>query len=197
MCVGELLTAVRDACTEANVLMIADEVQSALGRTGYTFACDHDGVRPDIYVLGKALGGGIVPLSAVVSRSDVLGVFRPGEHGSTFGGNPFACAIGIAVVRMLATGEFQQRAATLGERFAELLQELPSDAVTAVRSRGLWAGIDLADRTGRDVCEGLLRRGILAKDAHGHTIRLAPPLIIEATDLEWAIGQLAEELAVR
>jgi ornithine--oxo-acid transaminase len=191
------LQAVRDACTEANVLMIADEIQSGLGRTGYTFACDHDGVRPDVYVLGKALGAGIVPLSAVVSRSDVLGVFRPGEHGSTFGGNPLACAIGIAVVRMVATGEFQQRAATLGERLTEMLQALPSDAVTAVRSRGLWAGIDLANRTGRDVCEGLLRRGILAKDAHEQTIRLAPPLVIEATDLEWAVGQLAEELAVR
>ncbi|HEY2984904.1 MAG TPA: ornithine--oxo-acid transaminase, partial [Jatrophihabitantaceae bacterium] len=137
------LAAVRDACTEANVLMIADEIQSGLGRTGYTFACDHDGVRPDVYVLGKALGAGIVPLSAVVSRSDVLGVFRPGEHGSTFGGNPLACALGIAVVRMIATGEYQQRAATLGERLAEMLQALPSDAVTAVRSRGLWAGIDL------------------------------------------------------
>ena len=191
------LPAVRDACTEANVLMIADEIQSGLGRTGYTFACDHDGVRPDVYVLGKALGAGIVPLSAVVSRSDVLGVFRPGEHGSTFGGNPLACAIGIAVVRMIATGEFQQRATTLGERFAEMLQALPSDAVTAVRSRGLWAGIDLVNRTGRDVCEGLLRRGILAKDAHEQTIRLAPPLVIEATDLEWAVGQLAEELAVK
>jgi len=194
---GGYLQAVRDACTEANVLMIADEIQSGLGRTGYTFACDHDGVRPDVYVLGKALGAGIVPLSAVVSRSDVLGVFRPGEHGSTFGGNPLACAIGIAVVRMVATGEFQQRAATLGERLAEMLQALPSDAVTAVRSRGLWAGIDLANRTGRDVCEGLLRRGILAKDAHEQTIRLAPPLVIEPSDLEWAVGQLAEELAVR
>ena len=189
------LRAVRDACSGANVLMIADEIQSGLGRTGYTFACDHEDVRPDAYVLGKALGAGIVPLSAVVARRDVLGVFRPGEHGSTFGGNPFACAIGIAVVRLLATGEFQQRAARLGERFAELLQALPAEAVTAVRSRGLWGGIDLANRTGRDVCEGLLRRGILAKDAHEQTIRLAPPLVIEADDLEWALGQLAEELA--
>ena len=189
------LRAVRDICTGANVLMIADEIQSGLGRTGYTFACDHEGVRPDVYVLGKALGGGIVPLSAVVSRRDVLGVFRPGEHGSTFGGNPLACAIGIEVVRMISTGEYQEHAAALGDRLAEMLQTLPDEAVTAVRSRGLWAGIDLANRTGRDVCESLLRRGILAKDAHEHTIRLAPPLVIEATDLEWAIGQLAEELA--
>ena len=189
------LRAVRDVCTEANVLMIADEIQSGLGRTGYTFACDHEGVRPDVYVLGKALGGGIVPLSAVVSRRDVLGVFRPGEHGSTFGGNPLACAIGIEVVRMISTGEYQERAAALGDSLAEMLQALPDEAVTAVRSRGLWAGIDLANRTGRDVCESLLRRGILAKDAHEQTIRLAPPLVIEATDLEWALGQLAEELA--
>jgi ornithine--oxo-acid transaminase len=188
------LRAVRAACTEANVLMIADEIQSGLGRAGCTFACDHEGVRPDVYVLGKALGGGIVPLSAVVSRRDVLGVFRPGEHGSTFGGNPLACAIGIAVVDMISTGEYQQRAAALGKRLADMLQTLPSDAVTAVRSRGLWAGIDLASRTGRDVCEGLLRRGILAKDARQQTIRLAPPLVIEATDLDWALGQLAEEL---
>jgi len=189
------LRAVRDVCTEANVLMIADEIQSGLGRTGYTFACDHEGVRPDVYVLGKALGGGMVPLSAVVSRRDVLGVFRPGEHGSTFGGNPLACAIGIEVVRMISTGEYQEHAAALGERLAEMLQALPGEAVTAVRSRGLWAGIDLANRIGREVCEGLLRRGILAKDAHEHTIRLAPPLAIEVTDLEWALGQLAEELA--
>jgi ornithine--oxo-acid transaminase len=190
------LQAVRDVCTDANVLMVADEIQSGLGRTGYTFACDHEGVRPDVYVLGKALGGGIVPLSAVVSRSDVLGVFRPGEHGSTFGGNPLACAIGIEVVRMISTGEYQQRATALGKHFAEMLQALPSDAVTAVRSRGLWAGIDLANRTGRDLCEGLLRRGVLAKDAHELTIRLAPPLVIEATDLEWALSQLAEELTL-
>jgi ornithine--oxo-acid transaminase len=189
------LQSVRDACTEANVLMIADEIQSGLGRTGYTFACDHEGVRPDIYVLGKALGGGVLPLSAVVSRRDVLGVFRPGEHGSTFGGNPLACAIGIEVVRMLATGEYQQRAAIVGEQFAQMLKNLPADEVDAVRSRGLWAGIDLAHRDGRDVCEGLLNRGVLAKEAHDRTIRLAPPLVIEPTDLEWAVGQLAEELS--
>jgi ornithine--oxo-acid transaminase len=190
------LQAVRAVCTDANVLMIADEIQSGLCRTGYTFACDHEGVQPDVYVLGKALGGGIVPLSAVVSRTDVLGVFRPGEHGSTFGGNPLACAIGIEVVRMVSTGEYQQRALALGERLADMLKTLPAVAVTAVRSRGLWAGIDLANRTGRDVCEGLLRRGVLAKDAHERTIRLAPPLVIEAAELDWALGQLAEELTV-
>jgi ornithine--oxo-acid transaminase len=188
------LRAVRDLCTSANVLMIADEVQSGLARTGRTFACDHEGVQPDVYVLGKALGGGILPLSAVVSRRDVLGLFKPGEHGSTFGGNPLACAIGIQVVRMLATGEFQQRAAELGRRLTGLLAGLPAAAVAGVRQRGLWAGVDLADRQGREVCERLLLRGVLAKETHGRTLRLAPPLVIEPDELDWGIEQLAAEL---
>ena len=185
---------VRRLCTQHNVLMLADEIQSGLGRTGETFACDHEGVVPDAYILGKALGGGILPVSAVVSRADVMGVFTAGVHGSTFGGNPLACAVGIEVVRMLATGEPQARARELGAVLADLLAELPRDRVSAFRSRGLWAGIDIVGRTGRDVCEGLMRRGILAKDTHGSTIRLAPPIVIERADLEWAIGQLGEEL---
>ena len=188
------LVEVRRLCTERNVLMIADEIQSGLGRTGRTFACDHEGVVPDVYILGKALGGGILPVSAVVARADVMGVFHPGEHGSTFGGNPLACAVGIEVVRMLATGEPQARATELGVVLRELLDALPSDRVSAVRSRGLWAGVDIVGRTGRDVCEGLMRRGVLAKDTHGSTIRLAPPIVVERADLEWAIGQLREEL---
>ena len=120
--------------------MLADEIQSGLGRTGKTFACDHEGVVPDAYILGKALGGGILPVSAVVARADVMGVFRPGEHGSTFGGNPLACAVGIEVVRMLATGELQARARELGVVLRELLDALPAHRVSAVRSRGLWAG---------------------------------------------------------
>jgi ornithine--oxo-acid transaminase len=188
------LAAVREACSANNVLMIADEIQSGLGRTGYTFACEHYGVVPDVYLLGKALGGGIIPLSAVVSRTDVLGVFGPGQHGSTFGGNPLACAIGTAVVRRMATGELQRRSTELGKTFAKLLETLPSEAVREVRTLGLWAGIDLTTRTGRDVCEGLLRRGVLAKDAHGSTIRLAPPLVIDEADLRWAVEQLAAEL---
>ena len=185
---------VRKLCSERNVLMLADEIQSGLGRTGRTFACDHEKVVPDIYILGKALGGGIVPLSAVVSTAEVLGVFRPGEHGSTFGGNPLATAIGSEVVRMLASGDYQARAAELGVALKRLLDELPSAAVTAVRACGLWAGIDFADRTGRKVCEGLLGRGVLAKDCHGSTVRLAPPLVIEPDELEWAIGMLDKEL---
>jgi ornithine--oxo-acid transaminase len=189
------LRQVREICTERDVLFIADEIQSGLGRTGRTFACEHEDVVPDMYLLGKALGGGILPVSAVVSRREVLGVFRPGEHGSTFGGNPLACAVATAVVRRLKTGEPQRRAAQLGKVFAELLAGLPAEAVTAVRVRGLWAGIDLRRRTGRDVCEGLLARGVLAKDAHGSTIRLAPPLVIEEDDLRWGVARLAEELA--
>jgi ornithine--oxo-acid transaminase len=188
------LQQVRELCTASNVLMMADEIQSGLGRTGRTFACEHEGVQPDVYVLGKALGGGILPLSAVVSRADVLGVFKPGQHGSTFGGNPLACAVGIAVVRILATGEYQQRATELGTVFATLLAELPAAEVAAVRSRGLWGGVDLTRRNGREVCEGLLKRGVLAKDAHGHTIRFAQPLVIDEADLRWGMQQLADEL---
>jgi ornithine--oxo-acid transaminase len=185
---------VRRLCTDNRVLMLADEIQSGLGRTGTTFACDHEGVVPDAYILGKALGGGILPVSAVVSRADVMGVFHPGEHGSTFGGNPLACAVGIEVVRMLETGELQARASELGAVLRELLDALPADRVSAVRSRGLWAGVDVIGRTGRDVCEGLMRRGVLAKDTHGSTIRLAPPLVIDRADLVWAVDQLREEL---
>ena len=185
---------VRRLCTEHNVLMLADEIQSGLGRTGRTFACEHEDVKPDAYILGKALGGGILPVSAVVSSAEVMAVFGPGRHGSTFGGNPLACAVGIEVVRMLETGEFQERARTLGAILGRLLDELPRDRVSAVRCRGLWAGIDVVGRTGRDVCEGLMRRGILAKDTHGSTIRLAPPLVIERDELEWAVAQLREEL---
>jgi ornithine--oxo-acid transaminase len=188
------LADVRRLCTAHGVLMLADEIQSGLGRTGATFACDHERVVPDVYILGKALGGGIIPVSAVVARADVMGVFHPGEHGSTFGGNPLACAVGIEVVRMLATGEYQERARELGEILRARLAGLPADRVHAVRTRGLWAGIDIVDRTGRDVCEGLLRRGVLAKDTHGSTIRLAPPIVIERADLEWAVDQLAGEL---
>jgi ornithine--oxo-acid transaminase len=188
------LREVRRLCTDRNVLMLADEIQSGLARTGTTFACDHEGVVPDAYILGKALGGGILPVSAVVASAEVMGVFKPGQHGSTFGGNPLACAVGIEVVDMLETGEFQSRARELGIVLRDLLDTLPRDRVSAVRSRGLWAGVDVVGRTGRDVCEGLMRRGVLAKDTHGSTIRLAPTLVVERADLEWAVGQLREEL---
>ncbi|WP_374220862.1 ornithine--oxo-acid transaminase [Nocardioides sp. SYSU D00038] len=188
------LHGVRDLCTTSGVLFVADEIQAGLGRTGATFACDHEEVVPDVYVLGKALGGGIVPVSAVVADRDVLGVLRPGQHGSTFGGNPLACAVGLEVVRMLATGEHQARAAELGVLLRERLDALVGRGVVGVRTRGLWAGVDIdpAIGTGRMVCEALMARGVLAKDTHGSTIRLAPPLVISADDLAWGLDQLAD-----
>jgi ornithine--oxo-acid transaminase len=189
--------AVRRLCDENNVLFIADEIQSGLGRTGRTFAIEHEGVVPDMYVLGKALGGGIVPVSAVAANRDVLGVLKPGEHGSTFGGNPLACAVGTEVVRLLATGEFQKRSEELGTRLHDALTALIGEGVLAVRGRGLWAGVDIdpALMTGRQACERLAARGVLAKDTHGSTIRLAPPLVVAEEDLDQAVAQLRAILA--
>ncbi|MCQ4213274.1 ornithine--oxo-acid transaminase [Streptomyces longispororuber] len=187
------LRAVRELTREREVLFIADEIQSGLGRTGRTFACEHEGVVPDMYVLGKALGGGVVPVSAVVSSKAVLGVFRPGEHGSTFGGNPLACAVALEVIAMLRTGEFQQRATELGEHLhAELGLLTGTGRVTEVRGRGLWAGVDIdpAYGTGREISEKLMDRGVLVKDTHGSTIRIAPPLVISKEDLDWGLDQL-------
>ncbi|HEY0696640.1 MAG TPA: ornithine--oxo-acid transaminase [Micromonospora sp.] len=190
------LPGVRQLCTQHNVLFVADEIQSGLGRTGETFACDNEDVKPDMYVLGKALGGGIVPVSAVAADKSVLGVLRPGEHGSTFGGNPLACAVATEVVRLLATGEFQQRSRELGARLHESLGKLVGHGLVTVRGRGLWAGVDIdpALMTGRQACERLAERGVLAKDTHGSTIRLAPPLVVEADELDNAVEQLAAVL---
>ncbi|MFI1989598.1 ornithine--oxo-acid transaminase [Actinoplanes sp. NPDC020271] len=189
-------TAVREACSANNVLLIADEIQSGLGRTGKTFAIEHENVIPDMYVLGKALGGGIVPVSAVAANRDVLGVLKPGEHGSTFGGNALACAVGSAVVGLLRTGEFQERSAELGARLEAGLSGLVGKGLVGVRCRGLWAGVDIdpALMTGRQACERLAERGVLAKDTHGSTIRLAPPLVITEEDLDYAVAQLAAVL---
>ncbi|MEV4434743.1 ornithine--oxo-acid transaminase [Streptomyces sp. NPDC049585] len=187
------LAGVRRLTTERNVLFIADEIQSGLGRTGRTFACEHEGVVPDMYVLGKALGGGVVPVSAVVSSRAVLGVHRPGEHGSTFGGNPLACAVALEVIAILRTGEYQARAADLGDHLHHQLTLLTgTGAVTAVRGRGLWAGVDIAPEhgTGREISERLMERGVLVKDTHGTTIRIAPPLVITKEDLDWGLDQL-------
>ncbi|HLX49477.1 MAG TPA: ornithine--oxo-acid transaminase [Streptosporangiaceae bacterium] len=188
------LTGVRELCTRHGALMMADEIQSGLGRTGDTFACDHENVVPDMYILGKALGGGIVPVSAVVSRTDVLGVFKPGQHGSTFGGNPLACAVGREVIAMLTTGEFQERSAKLGAHMHDRLAELPRDVVRQVRGRGLWAGVEFVSMPGREACERLAERGVLAKDTHGTAIRLAPPLVISQDDLDWALDRIEEAI---
>jgi ornithine--oxo-acid transaminase len=186
------LREIRALCDEHDVLFIADEIQSGLARVGTTFACDREGVVPDVYLLGKALGGGILPVSAVVADEAVLGVIGPGEHGSTFGGNPLAAAVGLRVVEMLSTGEFQARAEALGEHLEGKLGELVGHGVTAVRVAGLWAGVDIDPQiaTGREIAERLLARGVLVKDTHGQTIRIAPPLVIRATELDWAVEQL-------
>jgi ornithine--oxo-acid transaminase len=190
------LRGARELCSERGVLLVTDEIQSGLGRTGTTFASEHEGVIPDVYVLGKALGGGIMPLSAVVADRDVLGVFRPGEHGSTFGGNPLACAIGIEVIDMLRTGEIQRNSAVLGGWLLDELRGADLPTVAEVRGRGLWVGIDLVPGAGtaRAACERLMDRGILAKDTHEATIRLAPPLVIERPDLEWALERIVDVL---
>jgi ornithine--oxo-acid transaminase len=184
------LTAVRRICDEAGVLMIADEIQSGLARTGRTFACDHERVVPDMYVLGKALGGGIVPLSAVVADESVLGVLTAGTHGSTFGGNPLACAVGREVIAMLRSGEYQERATRLGRDLEAGLRPLVGQGASAVRVHGLWAGIDIDGAPAREICERAMARGVLIKDAHEHTVRLAPPIVISGDDLAFAVDQL-------
>jgi ornithine--oxo-acid transaminase len=191
------LAGVRELTRQHRMLLIADEIQSGLARTGRTLACEHEDVTADVYLLGKALGGGIVPVSAVVADHDVLGVLQPGQHGSTFGGNPLACAVGLAVIRLLETGEYQERATRLGMQLRDRLDRMVGHGVIAVRSRGLWAGIDVDPRlgTGRDVCEVLARRHVLAKDTHGSTMRLAPPLVISEDQLHHGLDQLELALA--
>ena len=191
------LRAARRLTREHGVLLIADEIQSGLGRSGRTFACDHEDVAPDLYVLGKALGGGIVALSAIAGDDDVLGVFTPGTHGSTFGGSPLACAVGRAVLELLATGEPQANAARQGMRLRAALDAAAPAALSAVRSRGLWFGLDLHARRGsaRELCERLLVAGVLAKDTHEQTIRLAPPLTISDAETDWLIDRLLTVLA--
>ena len=184
------LRQVRALCDEHDALMVADEIQSGLARTGRTFACDHEDVVPDVYVLGKALGGGLYPVSAVAADRVVMEVFTPGSHGSTFGGNPLAAAIGSEVVAMLRTGEFQERAARLGLVMEQGLRALVGEGVLEVRCRGLWAGVDVdpALLSGRHMCEALLSRGVLTKETHGSTIRLAPPLVATESDIEQMVG---------
>jgi len=194
---ADYLPGVRAIADRHNVLMIADEIQSGLGRTGSTFYCEQVGVIPDLYLLGKALGGGIVPVSAVVGNSDVLGLLKPGQHGSTFGGNPLGAAVGLAVVRLLETGEMQRRSRELGAHLHDRLTTLLGHGVTEVRGIGLWAGVDIDPALGsaRSICERLLERGVIAKDTHGQTIRLAPPLVITREELDQAVDAFADILA--
>ncbi|MGY0234579.1 ornithine--oxo-acid transaminase [Longispora urticae] len=186
------LAGVRAVTSANNVLFLCDEIQSGLGRTGRNFAIEHTGVVPDMYLLGKALGGGVVPVSAVAANRDVLGVLKPGQHGSTFGGNPLACAVGRAVVGLLRTGEYQARAVDLGKQLHAGLEDLVGHGIVAVRGQGLWAGIDIdpALMTGRQACEKLMDLGVLVKDTHGSTIRLAPPLVVTGDEIDMAVERL-------
>ncbi len=191
------LPGVAQACQDANVLFIADEIQSGLGRAGTTLAVDYEHVKPDVVLLGKALGGGIVPISAVVSRDDVLGVLRPGEHGSTFGGNPLALAVAREVIQMLASGELQQRSAELGEHMLARLRDEAPSTVAEVRGRGLWAGVQVHDEFApvRPRCERAMNEGVIVKDTHATTLRLAPPLTISEEDLDHGIDVILKVLA--
>ncbi|QGH68572.1 ornithine--oxo-acid transaminase [Pseudactinotalea sp. HY158] len=192
----DYLVRVRRACEAAGALLMCDEVQSGLGRTGATLDQDNVGVRADLTAIGKALSGGIIPSSAALGREDIMAVMTPGVHGSTFGGNPMAAAVGIAVAELLATGEFQERARVLGRvlaaRAAELLE---AGLLAGVRSRGLWLGVDVPHLSGRAVAERMAGRGVLVKETHDHTLRLAPPLVITEPELHRVMDTLADVLA--
>lgn len=192
----DFLPGVRQICDRNNVLLVADEVQSGLGRTGTTFATEIWDVTPDLRTLGKALGGGVLALSAVVGSREVIGVLRPGEHGSTFGGNPLAAAVGLEVVRILAEGIYQDRAVQLGNRLRSHIEPLVGKGVIGFSQIGLWSGvtIDPALGTGRQLCERLMERGVLAKDTHGSTVRFSPPLTISEADLDFLGETLAAAL---
>jgi ornithine--oxo-acid transaminase len=190
------LKQVAELCAEHNVLLIADEIQTGLGRTGKLFASQHEDVRPDITVIGKALSGGFYPISAVLADRAVMGLLQPGEHGSTFGGNPLAAAIGRAALRVIIEERLAERSAELGEYFLEQLAEIPSRHVQEVRGKGLLIGVELNKEAGgaRRFCEALQKQGILAKETHEHVIRFAPPLVIDKETIDWALPHIREVL---
>jgi len=180
-------------CREHGVLFVADEIQTGLGRTGKLFCCMHEGVNPDVMIIGKALSGGYYPVSAVLASRDVLGVFKPGDHGSTFGGNPMACAIARTALRVLVEERLVERSAQLGEYFLGRLQSLRSPNIREVRGRGLWIGVEM-NGPARPYCEALKDEGILCKDTHGRVIRVAPPLVITREELDWAFERFEKVL---
>jgi ornithine--oxo-acid transaminase len=189
---------VRRLCDQHNWLLMLDEVQCGLGRTGRLFGCDHEDVRPDVVTIGKALSGGFYPVSAVLSSADVLGVLGPGTHGSTFGGNPLACAVAREALRVLVDENLVDNAATMGDYFAARLGELAGPHILEVRGRGLLIGVELRPEAGgaRRFCEALQGAGILAKETHVNTIRFAPPLVITKDDIDWAMERIAPVLAM-
>jgi len=184
-------------CAKNRVLLIADEIQTGFGRTGRMFCCEWDGVRPDLFVLGKALGGGLLPVSAVVGTKETLGLFEPGDHGSTFGGNPLACAVGLAALDVLVEERLAERSAEMGDYFMERLRALRSPRVREIRGRGLLIGVHIKDECGtaRPYCESLMGLGILAKETHGQVIRFAPPLVITRDQVDWALERIRGVLA--
>jgi ornithine--oxo-acid transaminase len=193
------LKQVRELCTNNNVLFIADEIQTGLGRTGKMFACDHESVRPDMLIIGKALSGGFYPVSAVAADSNILGLFKPGEHGSTFGGNPLGIAIARAALRVIVEEDLVANSAKMGEYFYEQLVEISSQHVKEVRGKGLFIGVELTPKAGgaRRFCEALVNVGILAKETHENVIRFSPPLIIDQATLDWAIPRIREVLNLK
>ena len=178
-----------EACRKHNVLFMADEIQSGLGRTGKLFTYMHEGIRPDLVIIGKALSGGFYPVSAVLASKEILGVFKPGDHGSTFGGNPLACAIARAALRVLVDEKMVENSAALGKYFLEQLREIASPNVKEVRGLGLWIGLEMTGRA-RPYCEKLKEEGILCKETHEHVIRFAPPLVITKDEIDWAVARV-------
>lgn len=191
------LKKVAEICKKNNVLFIADEIQTGLGRTGKLFACDHENVKPDMMIIGKALAGGFYPVSAVLSSAKILGLFRPGEHGSTFGGNPLGAAVARTALKVLVEEGMIENAAAMGEYFSEQLAEMPQKNIREIRSRGLLIGVEMKTEAGpaRGYCEGLQKKGILAKETHDTTIRFAPPLIIDKAVIDWAMPMIRDVLA--
>ena len=186
------LKGLADLCREHRALLIADEIQSGLGRTGKLFACEHEGVRPDVMIVGKALAGGFYPVSAILSDDEVMAVFNPGDHGSTFGGNPLGCAVAREALKVLTDEKLVENSAELGDYFMDKLRTLNSDSIKEVRGRGLWIGVELTPQAGgaRRYCEALERRGLLCKETHETTIRFAPPLCITRKELDWAFERV-------
>jgi len=193
------LKEIEGICKQHNVLLILDEIQSGLGRTGKVLACDHEDVKPDAVVLGKALGGGYLPISAVVGSKELLSVFDYGSHGSTFGGNPLAAVVGLEAIKVLEEEGLIERSAELGDYFLKALRQIKSPFVKEVRGKGLWIGVDIDPRlkSARVLCEELMKKGILSKETHETVIRFAPPLVIEKKDLDWAIERIGEVLGER
>lgn len=183
------LKAAYDLCQQENVLFMADEIQSGLGRTGKMFACDWENVKPDVYILGKALGGGVMPISCVAANEEILGVFEPGSHGSTFGGNPLACAVSIAALDVMIDDQLADRSLELGDYFIAKLKEINHPAIKEIRGKGLFIGVELHEAA-RPYCEALKAQGLLCKETHENVIRFAPPLIIKKEELDWAIEQI-------